>query len=151
MQTAPDSLNREPLRWNGDDRSVAISAAAAAVAVAAASTAAAVTTATAAATTAVTTTAATAAAFFARAGFVDGQGAAAELLAVEGVDGCFGFAVGAHFDESKAFAAAGFAIVHHLRRHDRSMLAEQLLELIVIDTVSQIPDVQTLTHGGHLA
>jgi hypothetical protein len=91
--------------------------------------------------TAAATAATTAAETFLRSRFVDRQRAAAELLAVERIDGCFGFAVGRHFNKAKPFALAGLAIADDLGRGDLAVLAEHFLQLRTIDTVGQITDV----------
>jgi hypothetical protein len=46
------------------------------------------------------------------------------LLAIESGNGSFGFLVGAHFDESEAFASAGVAIVDDLGGDDLPVLSE---------------------------
>jgi hypothetical protein len=97
-----------------------------------------------------TTTAATTTALFARAGFVDGQGAAIVLLTVEGGNRGSRFLVRGHFDESEAFASAGVPIVDDLSRDDLSMCCEQLFEFRAIDGVAQVPDIQLLTHRNLL-
>jgi len=125
-------------------------AAATAAAVAAAATAAAAATeaatAAAAAADAATTTTAATSAVFARAGFVDGQGAAAMFLAVQGSDRRLGFLIGPHFDEPEPLGSAGVTVVDDLGRDNRAVLAKQLLELRAIDLVAQIPNVKLLTH-----
>jgi hypothetical protein len=99
-------------------------------AAAAESTSAAAPTAPTAAVAATTAAAATAAAtFFAGAGFVDGEGSASMFLAVEGFDGCLGFGIAGHFDESEPLGATGIAIVDDLRRGDLAVLSEHLFEL----------------------
>jgi hypothetical protein len=101
--------------------------------------------ATAAATTA-TTTAEAATALFARAGFVDGQGATVVLLPVEGGNRGLGLVVVAHFDEPEALAAAGVPVVDDLGGCDRPIRAEELFQLGAVNTIGQITDVQLLTH-----
>jgi hypothetical protein len=73
-------------------------------------------------TAAAATTAATA--FFTRPGFVDGQGASAVLLAVEGCNGSLRFLVVGHFDESETFAPAGVPIVDDLGGNHLPVSAE---------------------------
>src|SRR5580692_10168297 len=75
-----------------------------------------------------TTTAATSAAFFAGTGFIDGEGATAMLLAVEGGNCRLGFLIGAHFDKSEPFAAAGVAVVDDLGGYHLPMRGKQLFE-----------------------
>jgi hypothetical protein len=137
---------------------VAIATAAVAAATAAATEAATATTtaaatesaaATAAAAESATTTAAaatTAATFFTGPGFVDGQGATAVLLAVEGRDSRLGFGVAVHFDKTKPLAAAGVTIIDDLGRHDLAMGAEQLLEFGAVHAIAEVSNVQLLTH-----
>jgi hypothetical protein len=113
-----------------------------------ATTAATPTTSTAVATTATTsaTTTEAATALFARAGFVDGQGATVVLLAIEGSDRGLGLVVVAHFDEPETLAAAGVPVVDDLGGCDRPICAEELFQLGAVNTIGQITDVQLLTH-----
>jgi hypothetical protein len=126
--------------------------AAAATTVAAAATAAATTTESAAAAaaaateSAATTAAAATPAIFARAGFVDGEGATAVLLTVQGCDRRLGFLIGPHFDEPEPLGSAGVTVVDDLGGDNRAVLAKQLLELRAIDLVAQVPNVKLLTH-----
>jgi hypothetical protein len=105
---------------------------------------------TAVAASATTTAAATTASLFARAGFIDGKGAAVVLLAVECGHRGRGFLVRGHFDESEAFASAGVTIIDDLSRDDLPMCSEQLFEFRAIDGVAQVPDIQLLTHRNLL-
>jgi hypothetical protein len=61
-------------------------------------------------------------------------------------DGCLGFFVTAHFDESKPLAPARVAIVDDLRRDDLAVCTEQLFQLRTIHLIAQVADVQLLTH-----
>lgn len=79
--------------------------------------------------TAAVSTAAAATTIFAGAGFIDGEGSATVLLAVECLDGGLGFIVIGHLDEPEPLAAAGVSVVDDLGGKDLAMLAEQLLEL----------------------
>jgi hypothetical protein len=127
----------------------AFAATAAAASVAAAATAAAAAAATTAAAAAEAATAAATAAtpaVFARAGFVDGEGSAAVLLAVQGRDRRLGFVIRAHFDEPEPLRAAGVTVVDDLGGDNRAVLAKQLLEFRAIDLVAQVPNVKLLTH-----
>jgi hypothetical protein len=108
--------------------------------------AAAATTAAAATESATTTAAATTRTIFARASFVDGEGATAVLLAVQGCDRRLGFLIGSHFDEPEPLGSAGVSVVDDLGRDNRAVLAKQLLELRAIDLVAQVPNVKLLTH-----
>jgi hypothetical protein len=136
---------------------VLVAIASAAVATIAAATAAATvtTTATAAATesaaataaaTESTTASAATATIFARTRFVDGQGPAAMLLAIERRDRRLGFLIGAHLDEAESLGSARVAIVDDLSRNNRAVLCEQLLEFRAIDLVAQVPNIKLLTH-----
>jgi hypothetical protein len=117
-------------------------AAASATAAASAVTASAATAATAEAAPATTA----AAAVLAGTGFVDGEGPAVVLLAVEGRDRRVGFLVVGHLDEPEALAPAGVPVVDHLGGQDLPVRAEQLLQLRAIHRVAQVPDVQLLSH-----
>src|SRR5262249_30884964 len=110
---------------------------------AAAATAAAATTAVAAPTAAAAATAAV----FARLGFVDGQRAAVNFLAVHGLDGCLGLLVGAHLDEAEPLGAAGVAVHDDLGRLHRAVRLEHRLQVAVADAVGQVAHVQLLAHG----
>jgi hypothetical protein len=124
--------------------SSAAESAAASSATAAVSSAATTAAASAVSTTSSATTAA--AALFARARFVDGEGAAAVLLAVERRDRRIRFRVAGHLDKSKTFASPGVAIVDDLCRHHGAMRSEKLLELGAVHAVGQIAHVQLLSH-----
>jgi hypothetical protein len=115
----------------------------------AAATAAAVAAATAAATTAAatTTTATAAATLFARTRFVDGQGAAFVLLAVEGRDCGLSLGIRGHFYETESFAPARVPVVDNLSGGHLAVSAEQLFQLRAVDCVAQVPDIQLLTHS----
>jgi hypothetical protein len=131
--------------------SAAVATATAAATVAAAATTAAATaiaaaTATAAATESTTPAPTAAAAVFARAGFVDSEGAAAVLLAVEGGDGRLSLVIRGHLDEPEALGPPGVAIVDDLRGNHGPVLSEQLLEFRAIHLVAEVPDVKLLTH-----
>jgi hypothetical protein len=89
---------------------------------------------------------ASSATLFARAGFVDGEGAAVVLLAVQRRDCRVGFVVVGHLDKPEALASSSVAIVNDLGRNHLAMLSEQLLQFRAIDLVAQIPDIQLLTH-----
>jgi hypothetical protein len=69
---------------------------------------------TAAAASAPSATATPSAAILTGAGFIDGQGAAAVLLTVEGLNGGIGFSVVRHFDEPEALAAARVPVIDDL-------------------------------------
>jgi len=140
-----------------DDRLVAVAATTVAAATAAATVATATPAATTTATTAAestsaatasttTTAAATEATFFARAGFVNGEGAAAVLLPVQGGNRGVCFAIVGHLHEPEALASARVAVVNDLGGKHLPVLAEQLFELGAIHLVAQISDIQLLSH-----
>jgi hypothetical protein len=74
-------------------------------------------------------------------GFIDGQGSAIILRAVQGRNGRLGLLIAAHFDETEAFAAAGIAVADDLGRLHGSVRAKQFFQLRRSDVVAQIPDV----------
>ena len=71
---------------------------------------------------AVTTGAETTLARFARLRFIDRQNAAHVLFAVQRVDGCLCFIVIRHFDKTKTFAAASFAVGYRTSAIDFAIL-----------------------------
>src|SRR5262249_7350606 len=83
---------------------------------------------------------------FARAGFVDGQGAAVVLLAVEGRDRGFRLGVTAHLDEPETLAPPGLPVGDDLGALDRAVLREELFQLRAIDLIAEVTDVQLLAH-----
>src|SRR5262249_10306210 len=106
---------------------------------------AAVATATTAATAAVATATATGPRpLFARAGLIDGEGPALELLAVHAGDGLVG--PGVHLHERKAPAPAGVAVADDLRAENGPELGERLHEVIAGGVERNVPDVQLLRH-----
>jgi cell wall-associated NlpC family hydrolase len=118
---------------NSDERIlVAIATAAAATVSTAAAAASATTTAAvaAAAAAAAATTAATksATARFARLGFIDGEGSAFIILAIESGDRGLRLGVAPHFHEAEALAAAGIPVIDDFRALHGAMCREQLLE-----------------------
>jgi hypothetical protein len=66
-------------------------------------------------------------AVFERTGFLDYQGAAAELAVVKGVHGSVSFGVVIKFDETETAAAAGHFVRNYCSRSDGAMGTEQLL------------------------
>ncbi len=124
-------------------------AAASAAATTVAATAGAIATTVAAATTAaVATTAATGArrTCLHRTGFVHGDRAAAQGLAVHAGDRGLGFSIVAHFDETEAFGAAGFAFHHDFGAVDRAEFGKRLLQVFVTHGVRQVADVKFVAH-----
>ena len=108
----------------------------------------AITTATAAAAVFPTTAAATAAtaAFFARFGNVDGQGAAAQILAIHRFDGLLRFLGGAHGDEAKPAGTAGFPVHHQVGFSDRAMRAKRSVQVVFSGIEGKISHKQFITH-----
>jgi hypothetical protein len=86
------------------------------------------------------------AAFFARLGFVDRQAASIVLLIVQAFDGRAGGVVIRHFDEAEAFAAARIAIHDDLGATNGAEGRKQLFQAAVRDPITQISNVQSLTH-----
>src|SRR5262249_31089515 len=79
-------------------------------------------------------------------GLVDRQRPAAELAAVQLVNGLLGLLVAAHLDEREAAGPAGLAVRHHLGIRDGAVLAEHLAQLELGGVERKIADVQTSTH-----
>ena len=79
---------------------------------------------------------------FARPGFVDGEGASLDFLAVEGADSRVGFGRVSHGDERKAAGAAGCAIHHEGDVRDFAMLFEKILEIVFSGLKREITYVQ---------
>src|SRR5262245_39413374 len=76
-----------------------------------------------------TTAAATAAAtIFARARFVHGEGAAVMFFEIQAFDRGRRLGIGAHLNETEAFAAAGVAIHDHLGTLHAAKLGKQLVQ-----------------------
>src|SRR5260370_1702623 len=94
--------------------------------------------------TAATTT--TAAAFRLGPSFIDRQGPAIELLAIESGDGCLGLLIVGHFDEGKAFRPAGVPIHDDLDRCYGAMSFKSLAKRIIRGAIRQIADIQPLAH-----
>ena len=93
-----------------------------------------------------TTTAAAARALFARPGHVDGEGAAINLLAVQGGNGLLRFLGAAHGDEREAAGAIGHAIHHQVGFGDRAMRGKRVLQAVLGGGVGKISYVQFITH-----
>ncbi len=68
----------------------------------------------------------TAASFFARPGFIHGQGSPIVFLFIEAGNGCLRFIIGSHFDKPKALAAAAITIADDLCTLHRTELGKQL-------------------------
>ena len=81
-------------------------------------------------------------------GFVDGEAATIDLLAVEGGDGGLGLLVAAHLDEAEALGPPRVPVHDDLRRLDGAVLIEHLLQIAVGHRVGQVAHVQLLAHLG---
>jgi len=123
-------------------------AATAAAATATAATSTAVATAAATATTAATTAATEGRTFFTWACFVDSQGAALELLAVERLDGGFHAFFVRHRDEGESTWATGFAIHDEAYFGDCSVLAEKFVEIALSAGEGEIPHIHLGVHSA---
>src|ERR1039457_5009937 len=93
--------------------------------------------------------AATAAAATTRAGLlgarlVDAEGAAFELLAVQGAHGLLAVGIG-HLDEAETLGLAGIAVGDDAGRLDRAIRLEDRAERVVVDGVGEVSDVEL--HG----
>lgn len=80
-----------------------------------------------------------------RTGFINGQIATIDVLAIQGGDSCLRFLVGTHFNKAEALGAAGFPIHDHLGRCHGSEIAEQLFKTALVDAVGQIAYVKLST------
>jgi hypothetical protein len=109
-------------------------------------TAAAVAAATAVATAATATTTTTATAtIFTWASFVHGQCATLKFLAIHSFNS--GIATVCHFDETKSSRTTGFSVHHYRRRSDVTEATKRFAQIVCGCAVSEIPDVQILTHS----
>ena len=127
----------------------AATAAAAAIATAtAAATASAAATVTATATTTATIAAATAAlrTVFTRARFVDLDGAAVHVLAMEFADGCVGFLIGGESDETESAGAAGLTVDGNHDVGHGATLTEGVAERVFGGAEGEIPHIEFVTH-----
>jgi hypothetical protein len=95
-----------------------------------------------------TVSAATAAAFARRtfAGFVDRQRTAAEVIAIEGLNGRFHVLLGFHLHEAEAARAARLPIFDHLRGAHCAMSGKELLQILGRHRPSQITNIHLLRH-----
>src|SRR5262249_50829715 len=85
-------------------------------------------------------------AVFPRPGLVDGEGAAARLLAVQGGDGRLGLLVRLHFDEAEALGAACVPVHDDLGGFDRTVRLEHRRQVGVGYPIGQVAHIQFLTH-----
>lgn len=96
-----------------------------------------------------TTSAATAAAtraVFARTGDIDGEGAAADVLAVQGINGLLRLLGRAHGHEAKAAGAAGHAVHHQVGLDHRAVRRKGVLEVIFGGVEREVSDKQFIFH-----
>jgi hypothetical protein len=129
----------------------AAAASATVAATAAAATTTAIATATAAATSAAIATAAAAAATatapgLTRLGLVHGQATTVVFLVVQALDCRLRLGLRVHFDKAKALAAAGVTVGDHLGALHGPVLGEPALEIGRIHGVSQVANIQFLSH-----
>src|SRR5690606_38399880 len=82
-------------------------------------------------------------------GFVDRQRATIVLLVVESLNCRLSAVVFAHFNKTKSLAATGFAILNHFGTANFAELGEQFLQTSIGDVVTQVTDVQFLTHSSN--
>src|SRR5262249_83648 len=75
-----------------------------------------------------------------RAGFVDGEGAAAHFLAVQRVNGFFRFTAIAHFHETKAARTAGLAISDHRYAFDIAIRSKERLQVRLSGAEREVAD-----------
>src|SRR5262245_9920519 len=80
-------------------------------------------------------------AFGPRLRLVDGQSAAAHVLAVQGGGGSLRLLLRLHLHEAEAFGAAGVPVHDHLRGLHRAVRFEHLGQLAVGHAVAQVADV----------
>jgi hypothetical protein len=77
-------------------------------------------------------------AWFPRPRFVDGEGTARELCAIESVNGAFCRVAVRHLDEAKAARAAGLAVSHNPNRVDGTIRLEELTQVLLRGGKSQV-------------
>jgi hypothetical protein len=107
---------------------------------------AATTTAAAAAVATTTTAASSRAAVIARTGFIDGQGAALNILAGESLDGGLSAFGRCHGDEGKAAGASAHTIGNQVDLGDWAVLLEQILQVIFSCVEGKVSHVQFCIH-----
>jgi hypothetical protein len=89
-------------------------------------------------------------ALFARAGFVDHDGAPFERLAVHAVDGGLRLGVRTHLDKAEALGSAGITVHHDLGGRDGAELRKRLMQRFISHGVGEIADVKFVSHGEAL-
>jgi hypothetical protein len=76
---------------------------------------------------------------FTRFGFVDREGTAFELFAIEPLNGGFGGCTIGHLDKAKAFGAPGVTVGNHIDRVHNSILLKELAEVMIRRTKRKVP------------
>lgn len=84
------------------------------------------------------TTEGTTRALFTRTGFVHGQVATIQRLAIQRFDRCLSRLFRPHRDERKPTGASAHAIHHQIHFADRAVLSEEILKIIFSDIVGEI-------------
>jgi hypothetical protein len=79
---------------------------------------------------------------------VDLEGAAVEILAIEGGDGGASLIVRAHFDKSETLGLTGIAIRDDLCGCNSAVILEQGPEPVLVRVVAEVSYVNFLAHGG---
>jgi hypothetical protein len=77
--------------------------------------------------------------WFTRLGFVDREGTAFELFAVEPLNGGFGGCTIGHLDKAKAFGAARVPVGNHIDCVHNSILLKELAEVMIRRTIRKVP------------
>ena len=83
-------------------------------------------------------TAASTGSFFAGACFIDGEGAALEILLMEHFDGFGGLRLGRHLHEREAPGAPRRAILHNIHGDNCPSLREVVLEVVLSGVVREV-------------
>src|SRR5262249_39237808 len=79
-------------------------------------------------------------------GLINGQGTAVEVLAIQGSDSGLGLLVHLHFHEAEPLGTARVVVHDYLGRLYVAVRLEQLPEIAIGHTLTQVADVQLLTH-----
>src|SRR6516225_11793317 len=143
------NASKIPARHKNNCRLVASSAVGAAATVSAPATA--TTAAPAATIAAATAAAATGGALRARPGFVNRQGPAVVVEAVQRFDGLLGLAVVFHFHKAEATRAPGLLVRDHLGPGHLAVLFKQLQQVVGGCIPHEIADVNILRHSENLS
>jgi hypothetical protein len=77
---------------------------------------------------------------FTRLGFVDREGTAFELFAIEPLDGRFGCLALGHFDKPEAFGAPGVTVGNDIDLVHSTILLKELAEVMICRTKRKVPD-----------